>query len=151
MKLNETIELNGKEYTVELNRESAIRIEQYSNMQELAEILQKEIFEDKSKKEIADDEDPFAEKLDEEELIKANLQKSEALKKLYTRAFWIWLYPVEKLSIKEIEEILKPYLEAKEEKNAEYLGKLYTDLMNKTVQVREDYIKEQKNLQALTK
>ena len=33
MKKNEILELNGKEYTLELNRESAINIEKYTNLQ----------------------------------------------------------------------------------------------------------------------
>ena len=51
MKLNETIELNGKEYTVELNRESALRIEQYTKIKNAAEIMSTEAYQDKSNSE----------------------------------------------------------------------------------------------------
>ena len=48
MKLNEVIELNGKEYTVELNRESAVKIEQYVNMAEILEKINQPLYLDKS-------------------------------------------------------------------------------------------------------
>lgn len=149
MKLNELIELNGKEYKVELNRESIVRIEQYINMEEVSAIMSKQVFEDKSKAEISDDEDPFSTAIEDEEIEKLAQEKVKAITKVYTRAFWIWLYPQEKLSLKEVAEILKPYLE--DESKAQYIAEKYQYLSEKSVEIRQQYIEEQKNLKALAK
>ena len=149
MKLNELIELNGKEYKVELNRESIVRIEQYINMEEVSAIMSKQVFEDKSKVEISDDEDPFSTVIEDEEIEKLVQEKAKAITKVYTRAFWIWLYPQEKLSLKEVAEILKPYLE--DESKAQYIAEKYQYLSEKSVEIRQKYIEEQKNLKALAK
>ena len=151
MKLNELIELNGKEYKVELNRESIIRIEQYSNISKLTNKLQEETLKDKSNIDISDDEDPFAETIDENKINELAKEKEEALKKLYSRAFWIWLYPQEKLSLKEVEEILEPYYSDDEKGDADYLANKYAEFMEKSVEIRQQYIEEQKNLKALAK
>ena len=60
MKLNEIIELNGKEYTVELNRESILKIDQYTNVKKANEKIHETVLTDKSEIELKDDEDPFA-------------------------------------------------------------------------------------------
>ena len=147
MKLNEIIELNGKEYTVELNRESIVKIEQYVKIQDTVEKIQKPIYEDKSEMEIADDENPFAESINEDEVEKINEEREQALKKMYTRAFWIWLYPEEKLSYNSVKELLEPYMQ--DEKKAEYLAKKYEDFTIKSTDLRKQYLEERKNLKAL--
>lgn len=147
MKLNEIIELNGKEYTVELNRESIVKIEQYVKIQDTVEKIQKPIYEDKSEMEIADDENPFAEPINEDEVEKINEEREQALRKMYTRAFWIWLYPVEKLSYSSVIELLEPYMQ--DEKKAEYLAKKYEDFTIKSTDLRKQYLEERKNLKAL--
>lgn len=147
MKLNEVIELNGKEYTVELNRESIVKIEQYVNFQDSYNKLSQKIYEDKSEQEIADDENPFADAIDDEEIEKISNEKIETLKKLYTRAFWIWLYPVEKLSYNEVKDLLEPYIQ--DETKTEYLAEKYQDFTIKSTDLRKKYIEERKNLKAL--
>lgn len=147
MKLNEIIELNGKEYTVELNRESIVKIEQYVKIQDTLVKITEPIFEDKSEMEIADDENPFAESINEDEVEKINEEREQALKKMYTRAFWIWLYPVEKLSYNSVKELIEPYMQ--DEKKAEYLAKKYEDFTVKSADIRKKYIEERKNLKAL--
>lgn len=149
MKLNEIIELNGEEYTVELNRESIVRIEQYINMGEISAIMSKQVVEDKSNSEIPDDEDPFSTVFEDEEIEKLAQEKENAIIKVYTRAFWIWLYPIEKLSLKEVAELLKPYLQ--DEKKAEYIAEKYKYFSEKSIEIRENYINEQKNLKAQAK
>lgn len=149
MKLNEIIELNGEEYTVELNRESIVRIEQYTNMKEASKKMSKTAYTDKSNKEIDDDENPFGEKIKDEEIDRINEEKIETLKKIITRAFWIWLYPVEKLSYKEVSDKLELYFE--DEEKAEYIAEKYRILSEKSVEIRENYINEQKNLKAQAK
>lgn len=149
MKLNEVIELNGKEYTVELNRESILKIEQYTNLRQSSQEINKSAFEDKSKKEISDDENPFAEEISEDELEKSATSKEELIKKVMTRAFWIWLYPQEKLSISQVEEILNPYYNSEEK--AKELSDIYMQLTEKSVDIRQKYLDERKNLKALAK
>lgn len=149
MKLNEIIELNGKEYTVELNRESILRIEQYTNLKQSSQEINKPVIEDKSQKEISADENPFADEISEDELEKSNDEKEETVKKVMTRAFWIWLYPQEKLSISQVEEILNPYYES--EQKAQELSDIYMDLTKKSIDIRQKYLEERKNLKALAK
>lgn len=149
MKLNETIELNGKEYTVELNRESALRIEQYTKIKDADAVMRMEVYEDKSNSEILENEDPFASVIDEDEIEKLNQQKEDYLKELFIRAFWIWLYPVEKLNINQVKEILQSYFE--DDEKAMYLAEKYQYFSEKSVEVRREYLEEQKNLRALAK
>lgn len=149
MKLNEIIELNGKEYTAELNRESILRIEQYTNLKQSSEEINKSVIEDKSNKEISNDENPFADEISEDALEKSATEKEEAVKRVMTRAFWIWLYPQEKLSISQIEEILNPYYE--NEEKAQELSDIYMDLTKKSIDIRQKYLEERKNLKALAK
>ena len=54
MKRNEIIELNGVEYTLELNRESALKIEQYADLQKSMTLVQQSLIE--HIEEIRDDE-----------------------------------------------------------------------------------------------
>lgn len=149
MKLNETIELNGKEYTVELNRESIVRIEQYTKIKEAAKIMGKEPYEDKSDSEILENEDPFATEINEDEIENINREKEEYLKNLFIRAFWIWLYPVEKLNINQVKEILENYFI--DEEKADYIAQKYQYFTEKSVEIRREYLDEQKNLKALAK
>ncbi len=149
MKLNEIIELNGKEYTVELNRESILKIDQYTNMKNASDKINKSVIKDKSNIELKDDEDPFAESISEDKLEKDTEEKQELIKKVMTRAFWIWLYPVEKMSISQVEEILSPYFE--DEEKAEKISDIYEDLSKKSVDIRQQYLDERKNLKALAK
>lgn len=149
MKLNETIELNGKEYTVELNRESILRIEQYTNLKQSSESVNSSPIEDKSNMEISENENPFENEIDEDELENSSQEKEQIIKKVMCRAFWIWLYPQEKLTISQVEKILKPYFE--DEKKAEELSNLYLDLSKKSMDIREKFLEERKNLKALAK
>ena len=149
MKLNEIIELNGKEYTVELNRESILKIDQYTNIKKASEKINETVIRDKSEIALSDDENPFAESIPEEKLEKEAEEKEETIRKILTRAFWIWLYPVEKLSISQVEEILKPYFESDEK--AQEISSIYEDLSKKSVDIRQQYIDERKNLKALAK
>lgn len=149
MKLHEIIELNGKEYTVELNRESIVRLQQYTNMEEAQKKIQSTPITDKTNSEIVDGENPFAEVIDDEEISKMVEEKEQVIKNVICRAFWIWLYPVEKLDFSKVKEILEPYLT--DEDKATYISEKYTEFTNKSVEIRENYLKELKNLKAQTK
>ena len=149
MKLNEIIELNGKEYTVELNRESVIRIQQYTNIEEAEKKIQASPITDKTNSEITDGENPFEEKIDDEKIDKMVEEKEQIIRNVICRAFWIWLYPVEKLDFSKVKEILEPYFE--NEDKATYISEKYAEFSSKSIEVRENYLKELKNLKALTK
>lgn len=149
MKLNEILELNGNEYKVELNRESIVRIEQYTNMEEVSNIVEASPITDKSNSEIVDGEDPFAETIEDEKIVQMAIEKENTIKKALTRAFWIWLYPTEKLDYNKVKELLEPYFE--DENKASYISKKYQEYTQKSIELRENYLKELKNLKALTK
>lgn len=149
MKLHEIIELNGKEYTVELNRESIVRIEQYTNLEEAQKKMMADPLRDKSNNEIVEGENPFAESIDEDAIEKYNKEKEEVIRTAFYKAFWIWLYPVEKLEYNQVKEIINPYFE--NEEKAEKISELYASLSEKSVEVRKQHLEELKNLKALTK
>lgn len=145
MKRNEIIELNGVEYTLELNRESAIQIEKYTNTQKTMQLINEPLVEYVD--EIKEDEDPFAETVNIEEMQEKAQEKVKALNKMITRAFWIWLYPNHKLNIKQVEEIIKPYLEENDEK-LEFISQKYAEYLELSTEISSKYIEEQKNLKA---
>ena len=149
MKLHEIIELNGKEYTVELNRESVTRIEQYTNIKEAEQKIKATPITDKSNSEIVDGENPFEEVIDADEIDKMVEEKERTIKNVIFRAFWIWLYPVEKLDFSKVKEIIEPYFT--DEKKAEFISEKYQYFAEKSVEVQNNYIEERKNLKALTK
>ena len=143
MKKNETIELNGVEYTVELNRDSFLKIDQFCDTQKSVEIISRGFYEHVD--EITDETDPFATTISDEDIEKEVNLKNETLHKLVERAFWIWLYPNHKLPISKVKEILKPYLE--DEEKAQWIGQKLREFLQKSVEVREEYNKS-KNLKA---
>lgn len=144
MKRNEVIELNGVEYTLELNRDSFLKIDQYSNIQKSMNTVRKDLYE--HIEEIDDDTDPFAEEIKEEDIEKAVNEKMETLYKMLERAYWIWLYPNHKLSISQVKEILKPYFE--DEKKFEWISEKYGEYLQACVEIRNEYSEQQKNLKA---
>jgi hypothetical protein len=144
MKKNEIIELNGVEYTLELNRQSALKIEQYTNMQEAIKEINKPIFE--YKEDISLEENPFEDEIELDTLQEEADKKIATLHKLIERAFWIWLYPNHKLNIEQVKEILKPYFEDEDKLN--FIGEKYGQYFQECVEIRESYNEEQKNLKA---
>ena len=73
--------------------------------------------------------------------------KEETLNKLAERSLFIWLYPNHKLPLSKVKEILKPYLE--DEKKAEWLGEKIGEFLHGSIEVRQSYNENQKNLKAL--
>ena len=144
MKRNEIIELNGVEYTLELNRESVVRIEKYTNLQKTYKEISKPIFE--YKEEIEENENPFEEEIKLDEMQEEADKKLALLKDLYAKAFWIWLYPNHKLNINEVKKILEPYFE--DDAKIEALSELYGKFMQLSTEISQKYIEEQKNLKA---
>lgn len=144
MKKNEIIELNGVEYTLELNRDSFLKIDQYSNLKKSMNTVKKDLYE--HIEEIDDDTDPFAETITDEEIEQAVNEKMETLQKLLERAYWIWLYPNHKLSISEVKEILKPYYE--DEEKFQWISEKYGEYLQACVEIKNEYSEQQKNLKA---
>lgn len=144
MKKNEIIELNGVEYTLELNRDSFLKIDQYSNLKKSMEVINKDLYEYVD--EIDDNTDPFANELDNELLDSEANKKIETLHKVIERAFWIWLYPNHKLSITNIKETLTPYYD--DDEKFQWLCDKYGEYMQKCVEIRNEYNENQKNLKA---
>ena len=68
MKRNEIILLNDVEYTLELNRDSFLKIDQYSNIKKSMETVKKDLYEYQD--EIDDNTDPFAEEIKDEDIEK---------------------------------------------------------------------------------
>ena len=144
MKKNEIIELNDFEYTLELNRDSFLKIEQFSNLQKSMKKINEELIEHID--EIDDNTDPFATEVNDEEIEKRIEEKLNTLYKVIERAFWIWLYPNHKLPISEVKQILTPYFE--DEEKFEYISEKYGEFLQKCVEIRNNYLEEQKNLKA---
>lgn len=144
MKKNEIIELNGVEYTLELNRDSFLQIDKICNVQKSMEIIQKGLYEYVD--EIDDDYNPLENAVTDEEIEKEVKLKEDTLNKIVVRSFFIWMYPNHKLTISQVKEILKPYLD--DEKKAEWLGEKLGQYLQECVEIRQEYNKERKNLKA---
>ena len=145
MKRNEIIELNGVEYTLEVNRESFIQIDKICNVDKTMQTVKKGLYEYVD--EIDDNYNPFENSIDEDKLEQEIEEKEQALYKLVERAFFIWLYPNHKLTISQVKEIIKPYFE--DEKKSEWIGEKTGEYLQKCVEIREQYNQERKNLKAL--
>ena len=144
MKKNEIITLDGKEYTLELNRDSFLKIDQYTNLKKSVGAIKEDLYE--YKEEIDENENPFADVISDEEMDKFVEEKDTTLKKMITRAFWIWLYPNHKLNINQVEEILKSEFDNDEKYNK--LAEKYSELLNECVEIKTQYEEERKNLKA---
>lgn len=147
MKRNEIIELNGKEYTLELNRDSFLKIDKICNVNESIKLLQENLYTYID--EIDDDFNPDTITFDEEAISEKVKKKTETLKKITERAFFIWLYPNHKLTISQVKELIDPYLQ--DEKKAEWLGEKLGQYLQECVEIRDEYNQERKNLKAQTK
>lgn len=144
MKRNEIIELNGVEYTLELNRDSFIQIDKICNIAKSMQIINRPLYD--YVEEIDDNYNPFDNQISDEELEKEIELKDETLRNLVEKAFFIWLYPNHKLTISQVKEIMKPYIE--DEEKANYIGGKLGELLENCVSIRESYNEERKNLLA---
>ena len=144
MKRNEIIELNGVEYTLELNRDSFLQIDKICNVKKSMEIINRDLYE--YQEDIDDDYNPFENNVSDEDLEKEVELKEQTLCKIVERAFFIWLYPNHKLTISQVKEIIKPYLE--EENKINFIGEKLGYYLQECVKIRESYNEERKNLKA---
>lgn len=144
MKKNEIIELNGEEYTLELNRDSFLQIDKICNVQRAFEIINRGLYNYVD--EIDDNYDPTKDIPTDEELEKEVELKEKELHKLVENSLFIWLYPNHKLPISKVREIVKPYLE--DEEKANFIGQKVGEYLKECVNIRESYNEERKNLKA---
>lgn len=147
MKRNEIIELNGKEYTLELNRDSFLKIDQLCNIQKSMNIVGRGFYKYYDNEELTDDFDLKSLEIKDDEIDKEVELKEKTLKMVVERAFLIWLEPNHHLNISEVREILAPYFD--DEKNYEWLVEKYGAYLQECRAVRESYLEERKNLKAL--
>jgi len=148
MKRNEIIELGGKEYTVELNRDSFIQIDKICHIDKSMQILNRGLYDYVDEEELDDNYNPFENATTDEDIEKEVELKENTLRKITIRAFFIWLYPNHKLTLSQVSEILKPYLE--DEKKANWLSDKLGEYLRKSIEIREEYNEQQKNLKSLT-
>ena len=147
MKKEEILELDGIEYTLQFNRDSFLKIDQYVNIEKTTLFIETNPYNYID--EVNDDTDPFSdENTNLEQIMALNEEKEQALKKMITRAFWIWLYPNNKLPLSKVEEILQPYFDDTEK--FEFLAKKYNEYLNKCIEMKDTYLDEVKNLKAQT-
>lgn len=144
MKKNEIIELNGVEYTLELNRDSFIQIDKICNVDKSMAILNSALYEYID--EIDDDYNPLENMISDEQLEKEVEIKDQTIQKLVERAFFIWLYPNHKLSISQVKEIIKPYLD--DEEKSSFIGEKTGQYLKECIDLRDAYNQERKNLKA---
>lgn len=144
MKRTEIIELNGVEYTLELNRDSFLQIDKICNVSKSMQIINKPLYD--YVEEIDDNYNPLESLPTDEDFEKEVELKAETLNKMTERAFFIWLYPNHKLTITQVREIIKPYLE--DEEKAEFIGERLGYFLNECISIRESYNEERKNLKA---
>ena len=144
MKKNEIIELNGEEYTLELNRDSFLQIDKICNVQRAFEIINRGLYDYVD--EIDDNYDPTKDIPSDEELEKEVELKEKELHKLVENSLFIWMYPNHKLPISKVKEIVKPYLE--DEEKANYIGQKVGEYLKECVNIRESYNEERKNLKS---
>lgn len=144
MKKNEIIELNGVEYTLELNRDSFLQIDKICNVKKSMELIQKDLYEYVD--DIDDNYNPLEDAIDETTLENTVKEKEETLYKIVERSFFIWMYPNHKLTISQVKEIIDPYLQ--DEEKAKWIGEKLGQYLQECVEIRQDYNDERKNLKA---
>lgn len=145
MKRTEIIELNGVEYTAELNRESFLAIDKVCNVQKSMEIIQRGMYDYVD--EVPDDYDPFANLPTDEDIEKEVKLKEKMLHNIVERTLYVCLYPNHKLSLSEVKELVKPYFD--DEEKSQWIGEEVGKLLMGCTEIRQSYLEEQKNLKAL--
>lgn len=146
MKKNEIIELNGVEYTLELNRESFLQVDKLCNIEKSMKFVTKNLYDYLDEEELTDDFDLSKLNFDESKIEEEVQQKEKKIKDIIERAFLIWLNPNHHLNISQVREILKPYFENDEKFS--WLGEKYGKYLQECIEIREEYNKEIKNLKA---
>ena len=133
MKRKEIIELNGEEYTLELNRQSFIQIDKICNIQKIYEQLNENLYE--YVEDIDDNYNPLQSSPTEEEIKKKVEEKVKLMDKVMERAFFIWMFPNHGFTISKVREILKPYFEDEEKHN--FLEQKFEEYLSLCISIKE--------------
>ena len=136
----EIIEIEGKEYTLFLNRQGIVALEKYTReeKQQIANIQKTyEEVEKGNVVQIDDNTDPF-EGLE-------NFNVEEIRDKIYEKLFWIMLNTTQKLSFSEAKEL---YIKAKEEYGNQIIA--LCDQMLEDANLDKVTIEDNKDLKKLT-
>lgn len=143
----ETIEIDGKEYTLFLNRKGIVAWEKYSEAEnkKIAELREKYaslIDKEEASNEITDETNPFdgLEAFDELD------EQQEVITKSFKRLYWIMLYTEHKLPLSEVETL---YDKASEEYGENNLIALAQQMIDDASIDKVTKDKELKNLTAL--
>ena len=144
MKRTEVVTLGGKEYTLELNRDSFVQIDKICNIHDSLEIIQRGLYNYVD--DIDDNYNPLEDIPTKEKMEEEVKMKYDVLKKLVERAFFIWLYPNHKLPISEVQKIIDPYFDS--EKKSDEIGKLLNKYLTECISMVQDYNEQEKNLKA---
>ena len=147
MKKNEIIELNGQEYTLELNRDSFLKIDQLCNIARTMDLINEKLYDYMDDIELTDDFDINDLDISEEKLQEGLEEKEEIIHRTIERSFLIWLYPNHKLKPSEVKELLKPYFDDFEKAN--WIGEQWGKFVSECIDIRDSYNEQQKNLKAL--
>ena len=134
MKRTKEIKLNGKDYTLELNRESFVQIDKICNIKKLMAKISANPYEYID--EIDDNYNPFENTPSIEDIQKLEEEKTQGIKMLCERAFFIWLYPNYKFKISEVQEMLKPYFEDIDKFSG--LEDLFYEILDECVAIKDD-------------
>ena len=110
-------------------------------------VIFRNIYDYMDEVEIGDDFNPESLLVSDEEIQKEIELKNNTLKKVCERAFYIWLYPNHKLTMEQVKEILKPYVDDDGEK-ATFISNKLGEYLGKCIEIRDKYNQEQKNLKA---
>lgn len=144
----EVIEIDGKEYTLFLNRIGLVAIEKFTReeMQKVEE-AQKLVgsFESKEIVEINDDTDPF-EGLENAEKAIDDIEKVK--NKIYQKMFWVMLRTSHKLTPQECFDLYDKAVEEYGDQVNKLIDQIVEDI-NKDKATPEEKQKEVKNLKAL--
>lgn len=146
MKKQEIIELNGVEYTLELNRESFLQVDKLCNIDKSMKMITKDLYDYLDDEELTDDFDLSKLDIDEDKMQEEVKEKEKKIKDIMERAFLIWLNPNHHLTITQVRELLQPYYE--NEEKFSWLGEQYGKYLQECIEIREEYNKERKNLLA---
>ena len=148
----EFIEIDGKEYTLFLNRKGIVAYERYckeeaKQLEEVQEKVEKtaKILESDEDLVIDDNTNPFD---GLEDIAEDEADKNKALiTKMYVKLYWIMLYENHKLSLSQVEDLYKKAITEYGEEQLKALG----DQMFVEVNTMPDNIKQEnlKNLKAL--
>lgn len=144
----EIVELNGKKYELVLNRESFVRIDRICDVNATMYLGSKPTYEVLD--EIPEDYNPM-EDMSMDKVFETETKRLNGLKKLISMTLFVLMYPKNKLTPKEVQEIVETYFE--DDKKIEEISTKVGELLQQCIEMKDEAIREfeEKNLKAQTK